>query len=89
MKLLIGHKALPWLDAPANVARPGPPLSQTQFYLHGTAYSYAQDAIVADSTSVITWYDYEKLAKCDPGEERWAPLRARMQLAAGDSRGIL
>ncbi|VDC00932.1 unnamed protein product [Peniophora sp. CBMAI 1063] len=79
--LLIGHKALPWPEAPADSTRPGPPLSKTQFYLRATAYSYAQDAIVADSTSVITWYDYEKLSKCDPGEERWAPLRARMQMA--------
>ena len=51
----------------------------TQFLLHAGAFSYAQRAVVADSTSVITWYDYDKYAKCDPGDDYWAPILARMK----------
>jgi hypothetical protein len=68
--LLIAHK--PALD-------PDPKRASTQFLLHGGAFSYAQRAIVADSKSVITWYDYDKLAKCDPGSDYWAPILARMK----------
>ncbi|KAI0058935.1 hypothetical protein BV25DRAFT_1908912 [Artomyces pyxidatus] len=79
--LLIAHKPAPYPSSsaePPSASGP-PPLPRTQFYLHATAYSYAQQAIVADSTSIITWYDYDKLAKCDPGDENWAPLLARMR----------
>jgi hypothetical protein len=69
-QLLIAHK--PALD-------PDPKRASTQFLLHGGAFSYAQRAIVADSKSVITWYDYDKLAKCDPGSDYWAPILARMK----------
>ncbi|KAI0050981.1 hypothetical protein FA95DRAFT_1555024 [Auriscalpium vulgare] len=81
--LLIGHK--PTLHHSSSHATSThatsshPPLARTQFYLHATAYSYAQQAIVADSTSVITWYDYDKLTKCDPGDENWAPVLARVK----------
>jgi hypothetical protein len=69
-QLLIAHKAAP---------EPDPKRAGTQFLLHAGAFSYAQRAIVADSTSVITWYDYDKLTKCDPGDEYWAPILARMK----------
>ncbi|KAF8273082.1 hypothetical protein EI94DRAFT_1769405 [Lactarius quietus] len=48
------------------------------FLLLAGAYSYEQRAVVADLKSVITWYDYDKLVKCDPGDKNWAPLIARM-----------
>jgi hypothetical protein len=69
-QLLIAHKPAP---------EPDPKRASTQFLLHGGAFSYAQRAVVADSTSVITWYDYDKLAKCDPGDDYWAPILARMK----------
>ena len=69
-QLLIAHKPAP---------EPDPKRASTQFLLHGGAFSYAQRAVVADSTSVITWYDYDKLAKCDPGDDFWAPILARMR----------
>ena len=69
-QLLIAHK--PALEPDAKRAR-------TQFLLHAGAFSYAQRAIVADSTSVITWYDYDRLGKCDPGDDYWAPILARMK----------
>ena len=69
-QLLIAHKPAP---------EPDPKRASTQFLLHGEAFSYAQRAVVADSTSVITWYDYDKLAKCDPGDGYWAPILARMK----------
>ncbi|KAI0272586.1 HotDog domain-containing protein, partial [Gloeopeniophorella convolvens] len=67
--LLIAHKPEP---------EPDPKRARTQFLLRAYAFSYAQRTIVSDSTSVITWYDYDKLAKCDPGDEQWAPILARM-----------
>ncbi|TFY81438.1 hypothetical protein EWM64_g2579 [Hericium alpestre] len=77
--LLIAHKASAYPATPStNSAPPAhPPLHRTQFLLHAAAFSYAQNAVVADSTSVITWYDYEKLSKCDPGDEMWAAVLAR------------
>jgi hypothetical protein len=69
-QLLIAHKPAP---------EPDQKRASTQFLLHAGAFSYAQRAIVADSTSVITWYDYDKLAKCDPGDDYWAPILARMK----------
>jgi len=68
--LLIAHKP---------VLEPDPKRARTQFLLHAGAFSYAQRAVVADSTSVITWYDYDKLAKCDPGDHYWAPIIAHMK----------
>ena len=70
LQLLIAHKPAP---------EPDPKRARTQFLLHAGAFSYAQRAIVADSTSVITWYDYDKQAKCDPGDDLWAPILARMK----------
>jgi hypothetical protein len=70
LQLLIAHKPAPEPDLKR---------ARTQFLLHACAFSYAQRAIVADSTSVITWYDYDKQAKCDPGNDLWAPILARMK----------
>ncbi|KAF9224159.1 hypothetical protein BS17DRAFT_732946 [Gyrodon lividus] len=63
--LLIGHKAI--------VSS-----SRTQFTLAAGAYSYAQRAVVADSEGVIVWYDYDRLKKCDPGDDAWRVLREEM-----------
>jgi hypothetical protein len=62
-QLLIAHKPhLPSNSAPSE--RP-----KSHFNLAAVAYSYSQGAVVAESDSVIVWYDYDKLRKCDPGEE--------------------
>ncbi|KAG6334167.1 hypothetical protein ID866_4914 [Astraeus odoratus] len=63
--LLVGHKAI--------VSS-----SRTQFILSAVLYSYAQQKVVADSEGVIVWYDYDKLRKCDPGDEAWRVLRGVM-----------
>ena len=49
--------------------------SHTQFTLAAALYSYAQQNVVADSESTIAWYDYDKLRKCNPGDEAWRVLR--------------
>ncbi|TFY66335.1 hypothetical protein EVG20_g4763 [Dentipellis fragilis] len=83
LQLLIAHKASPWPHTAAEAQAPinpaNPPLYRTQFLLHAKAWSYAQNAVVADSTSVITWYDYDNLKKCDPGDELWAAVLERTQ----------
>ncbi|KAG1844216.1 Thioesterase/thiol ester dehydrase-isomerase [Suillus subalutaceus] len=61
--LLIGH-------------RPITSSSRTQFTLNAVLYSYAQQAIVADSDSVLVWYDYDNLRKCDPGDNTWRIMKA-------------
>ncbi|KAF8549381.1 hypothetical protein OG21DRAFT_1470074 [Imleria badia] len=60
--LLIGHKAIV-------------SLSRTQFILAAAAYSYSQQAVVADSEGVFVWYDYDSLKKCDPGDDAWRVLK--------------
>lgn len=62
--------------------------SRTQFTLATAAYSYAQQAIVADSEGVIVWYDYDSLKKCDPGDETWRVLKDVMaaEVREGDGR---
>ncbi|KIJ65425.1 hypothetical protein HYDPIDRAFT_110489 [Hydnomerulius pinastri MD-312] len=72
--LLIGHKAI--------VSS-----SRTQFTLAAAAYSYAQQAVVADSEGVIVWYDYDKLKKCDPGDEAWKVLRTDMGAEVREGQG--
>jgi len=67
------------LVASKPAPEPDPKNSRTQFLLFARAYSYEQRALVADLKSVLTWYDYDKLAKCDPGDKNWAPVIARMK----------
>jgi len=55
-------------------------LPKTHFNLAGAVWSYAQRRIVTECDSVIVWYDYDKLAKCDPGPEARDSLVRRMQL---------
>ncbi|KAG1851709.1 hypothetical protein F4604DRAFT_1883570 [Suillus subluteus] len=50
--------------------------SRTRFTLNAVLYSYAQQAIVADSDSVLVWYDYDNLRKCDPGDNTWRIMKA-------------
>ncbi|KAG0697945.1 HotDog domain-containing protein [Suillus ampliporus] len=64
--LLIGHK--PMISS-----------SRTHFTLNAVLYSYSQQAIVADSDSVLVWYDYDNLKKCDPGDDAWRILKAASQ----------
>lgn len=56
--------------------RPITSSSRTQFTLNAVLYSYAQQAIVADSDSVLVWYDYDNLKKCDPGDDTWRIMKA-------------
>ncbi|KAG1738954.1 HotDog domain-containing protein [Suillus lakei] len=53
--------------------------SRTQFTMNAVLYSYSQQAIVADSDSVLVWYDYDNLRKCDPGDDAWRILKAASQ----------
>lgn len=58
----------------------GKKLLKTHFHVLAVAYSYAQKRIVTECDSVLVWYDYDKLQKCDPGEEmRWI-LEQRMDI---------
>ncbi|KIK99128.1 hypothetical protein PAXRUDRAFT_823091 [Paxillus rubicundulus Ve08.2h10] len=72
--LLIGHK-------------PVVSSSRTQFTLAAAAYSYTQRAVVADSEGVIVWYDYDKLRKCDPGDDAWRVLREIMGAEVREGQG--
>ncbi|KAH9951104.1 Thioesterase/thiol ester dehydrase-isomerase [Amylocystis lapponica] len=64
----------------AGVGRgPNAQLPKTHFGLRGAMWSYKQRRIVTDCDSVIVWYDYDRLAKCDPGEEARALLLQKMQ----------
>ena len=81
-QLLVAHKPSLYTDPPIPPSRAvstSLPLSRTQFYLNAAAYSYEQRAVVTESMSVLTWYDYDALRKCDPGDEVWAAVRARMK----------
>ncbi|CAL1714428.1 unnamed protein product [Somion occarium] len=53
-------------------------LPKTHFHALGIAYSYAQRRIVTESDSVLVWYDYDRLTKCDPGEKARAVLQRRL-----------
>ena len=53
-------------------------LPKTHLHVYAAAYSFAQKRIVTESDSVLVWYDYDKLAKCDPGEEVRAVIERRM-----------
>lgn len=58
----------------------GVKLPKTHFHVLAVAYSYAQRKIVTESDSVLVWYDYDKLAKCDPGEDVRKMLEGRMDI---------
>ncbi|KAI0766151.1 Thioesterase/thiol ester dehydrase-isomerase [Trametes elegans] len=54
--------------------------ARTHFHVKGAIWSYAQRRIVTESDSVVVWYDYDKLTKCDPGEAARAVVQRRMDL---------
>jgi len=58
--LLIGHKVHTGLRTE---------MPRTHFHFAGAIYSYAQRRVVTTCDSVLVWYDYDKLTKCDPGEK--------------------
>ncbi|EIW59770.1 Thioesterase/thiol ester dehydrase-isomerase [Trametes versicolor FP-101664 SS1] len=83
--LLVAHKPHPGplytsskVDSPEVRTRRQ---AKTHFHVMGAIWSYAQRKIVTESDSVLVWYDYDKLAKCDPGEEARAVIQRRMNLA--------
>lgn len=53
-------------------------LPKTHLHVYGAAYSYVQKRIVTESDSVLVWYDYDKLMKCNPGMEIRAVVERRM-----------
>ena len=58
----------------------GRKLAKTHFHVLAVAWSYAQRRIVTESDSVLVWYDYDKLAKCNPGDDARRVLEGRMAL---------
>ena len=62
-------------------------LAKTHFHCLAVAWSFAQRRIVTESDSVLVWYDYDKLAKCNPGEEALQALERRIVLGMETSRG--
>ncbi|EJF64420.1 Thioesterase/thiol ester dehydrase-isomerase [Dichomitus squalens LYAD-421 SS1] len=82
--LLVAHKPHPGPAArnrePGTPARP----AKTHFFMAGAIWSYAQRRIVTESDSVLVWYDYDRLTKCDPGEEVKAAIQRRMNLRSGE-----
>lgn len=75
--LLVAHK--PHLGASTDSAKR---LPKTHFHLKGAVWSYAQRRVVTTCDSVLVWYDYDKLAKCDPGGEARRVLEGRIRLGA-------
>lgn len=62
------------------------PLPHTHFYLKGAIWSCMQRKIVTECDSVIVWYDYDRLKKCDPGPEALEILKRRMHLGRNEER---
>ena len=58
--------------------------ARTHFFMKGAIWSYAQRRIVTESDSILVWYDYDRLTKCDPGEEVKAAIQRRMNLTSGE-----
>lgn len=62
-------------------------LAKTHFHCLAVAWSYSQRRIVTESDSILVWYDYDKLAKCNPGEAVLQALERRIVLGMEASRG--
>ncbi|KAF8184454.1 Thioesterase/thiol ester dehydrase-isomerase, partial [Pholiota molesta] len=67
--LLIGYRPLPPTEPHHDTAT---------FHVQASAYSLSQKAFVAHSKEALVWYDYDRLKKCDPGEEAKAVLFGRV-----------
>ncbi|TFK78370.1 Thioesterase/thiol ester dehydrase-isomerase [Polyporus arcularius HHB13444] len=80
--LLVAHK-----PHRGSASRVGSDVSarqaKTHFHVMGAIWSYAQRRIVTESDSVLVWYDYDRLTKCDPGEAAVAMIERRMNLGSG------
>ncbi|KAK1230726.1 hypothetical protein PQX77_006176 [Marasmius sp. AFHP31] len=61
--LLLSHK--PYIPQHEDAKYQDP----SHLYLASSAFSVAQQAFVAHAYETIVWYDYDKLRKCDPGDE--------------------
>jgi hypothetical protein len=97
--LLIAHKPHAGVPKSASQTESGPEsthvppsahapykLAKTHFHCGAVAWSYSQRRIVTESDSVLVWYDYDKLAKCNPGEKALAALERRIILGIEASR---
>ena len=79
--LLVAHK--PHSGTSAVTTRN----AKTHFGVRGAMWSYTQRKIVTESDSVLVWYDYDRLTKCDPGEAARMVIERRMKLGGeGTSR---
>lgn len=56
-------------------------IAKTHFHVLAVAWSYTQRRIVTESDSVLVWYDYDRLTKCNPGDEARRVLEGRIALA--------
>ncbi|KAK7038713.1 hypothetical protein VNI00_010597 [Paramarasmius palmivorus] len=70
--LLISHKPyIPQVDARKRI-------DSSELHLTSSIFSITQGAFVAHANEIVVWYDYDKLKKCDPGEEYktivWEPF---------------
>ena len=82
--LLVAHK--PHRGPVVRVGSDAPHRqAKTHFHVMGAIWSYAQRRIVTESDSVLVWYDYDRLAKCDPGEAARAMIERRMSLGSGSA----
>ncbi|TCD67403.1 hypothetical protein EIP91_012438 [Steccherinum ochraceum] len=79
--LLIAHKPQPPSSEPHGVKRHAGG-GNTHLSVNAVAYSYKQQRIVTESESVVVWYDYDRLVKCDPGEAMKRVIRRRLLLGA-------
>ena len=86
--LLLAMKPAPFyagkrssLESSTSQQSPSP--SRSAFTLKSVAYSYAQQQIVAEASDVTVWYDYDKLKKCDPGDEYWGAVHGMMDSDGG------
>ncbi|KAI0675625.1 Thioesterase/thiol ester dehydrase-isomerase [Trametes maxima] len=82
--LLVAHKPHPGpLHTSSRVNSPEVTTrrqAKTHFHVMGAIWSYGQRRIVTESDSVLVWYDYDRLVKCDPGEVARAAIERRMNL---------
>jgi len=54
----------------------------TSFGCKALIQSYGQGNIVAESDSVLVWYDYENLRKCEPPQEFSQLVQGRMKASS-------
>ncbi|KAF9454455.1 hypothetical protein P691DRAFT_656342, partial [Macrolepiota fuliginosa MF-IS2] len=69
--LLFGYKPIP--------PPPEGTIDKATFEVAASAYSIAQEAFVAHSRESLVWYDYDRLRKCDPGDQAHEVVFGRLR----------